>query len=336
MISQGSGGGYGDVLERDPEAVMADVEAGYLSGETAREIYFVVYDPDTLAVDAAATQAARDAERQARLRRGRPYGEFVKRVGDRGAARPPALLRLVGRRQQRHPRHRLGHAGPVRVAGADGPAAADLPARSNVLALAAQQARIAQLEARPQERKISEPPAGQPGRAAVRAGARDLVRRRGLRPGQAAAAAASVGFPGRARLVRRQDLQGMFRSDAILVDRAEVFAQRAAADPQLRAAMAARSRPGYGCERCSVTSRPAAPQWKRSGSWPPPRPFPLVLTVHARPVARRGRRAGRIRSGTANRPGGDRRDLRRRHPADVRQTPGWTAAPRRGQVPKAD
>jgi hypothetical protein len=40
-------------------------------------------------------------------------------------------------------------------------------------------------------------------------------------------------------------LQGMFRSDAILVDGGEVFAQRAADDAQLRAAMAARTRPGY-------------------------------------------------------------------------------------------
>ena len=40
-------------------------------------------------------------------------------------------------------------------------------------------------------------------------------------------------------------LQGMFRSDAILADVAEVFAQRAARDAALRAAMAARTRPGY-------------------------------------------------------------------------------------------
>jgi len=40
-------------------------------------------------------------------------------------------------------------------------------------------------------------------------------------------------------------LQGMFRSDAILVDVADVFAQRAAADDSVRAAMAARTRPGY-------------------------------------------------------------------------------------------
>jgi hypothetical protein len=48
MICQGSGGGYGDVLERDPEAVVADVAAGYLSHQIAHEIYFVVYDEQNL------------------------------------------------------------------------------------------------------------------------------------------------------------------------------------------------------------------------------------------------------------------------------------------------
>jgi hypothetical protein len=40
-------------------------------------------------------------------------------------------------------------------------------------------------------------------------------------------------------------LQGMFHSDAVGVDLADVFAQRAADDEHLRAAMAARTRPGY-------------------------------------------------------------------------------------------
>ncbi len=78
MMCQGSGGGYGDVLERDPAEVMADVEAGYISSTTAREIYFCVFDADTLAVDSRATEAARNAERRARLERGRPYAEFVE------------------------------------------------------------------------------------------------------------------------------------------------------------------------------------------------------------------------------------------------------------------
>jgi hypothetical protein len=39
--------------------------------------------------------------------------------------------------------------------------------------------------------------------------------------------------------------QGMFRSDAVLMDVGGLFAQRAAGDEQLRAAMGARARPGY-------------------------------------------------------------------------------------------
>src|SRR5260370_31819733 len=39
--------------------------------------------------------------------------------------------------------------------------------------------------------------------------------------------------------------QGMFRSDALLVDLGDLYAERAAVGDELRAAMAARSRPGY-------------------------------------------------------------------------------------------
>jgi acetone carboxylase alpha subunit len=152
MICQGSGGGYGDALERDPEAVLADVEAGYLSQETAREIYFVRYDPDTLAVDAEATQAARDAERRARLGRGRPYREFVR---DWVTAEPPAHLPYYG---SWGADNGVIHAtawtmsGPVRVAAPMDQLPPILLPDPNVLALAAQQARIAELEARLQER----------------------------------------------------------------------------------------------------------------------------------------------------------------------------------------
>jgi hypothetical protein len=75
---------------------------------------------------------------------------------------------------------------------------------------------------------------------------------------------------------------GMFGSDAILVDVADMFAQRAAADQQLRAAMAARSRPGYalrtllGDERARGTAAEAVRVLAAtSGS------VPLVLTVPA-------------------------------------------------------
>lgn len=78
MISQGAGGGFGDPLERDPALVMRDLNEGLLSDRAAREIYRVVYDERTRSIDAAATEKARDEERESRKRRGRPYDEFVR------------------------------------------------------------------------------------------------------------------------------------------------------------------------------------------------------------------------------------------------------------------
>ena len=54
----GSGaGGYGDPSERDPELVLRDVLAGWVTGEAARRDYGVVIDGG--AVDAEATRALR-------------------------------------------------------------------------------------------------------------------------------------------------------------------------------------------------------------------------------------------------------------------------------------
>jgi hypothetical protein len=148
MICQGTGGGYGDVIERDPEAVMADVEAGYLSGETAREIYFVAFDPDTLAVDSGATAAARADERRARLQRGRPYRQFVENWV---TPEPPAHLPYYGSwgddSSVIHATAWTTH-GPVRVAGPMSQIPQILLPDPNVIGLAVQQARIAELEAR--------------------------------------------------------------------------------------------------------------------------------------------------------------------------------------------
>jgi N-methylhydantoinase B len=54
------GGGYGDPLERDPEAVQADVADGYVSIERARADYGVVIDPGTLKVDLEASRKLRE------------------------------------------------------------------------------------------------------------------------------------------------------------------------------------------------------------------------------------------------------------------------------------
>jgi hypothetical protein len=53
-------------------------------------------------------------------------------------------------------------------------------------------------------------------------------------------------------------LQGMFRSDAIVADGGEVFAQRSAGDARLRAAMAARARPGYALRTLLADERARA------------------------------------------------------------------------------
>ena len=92
MICQGTGGGYGDVLERDPKLVLKDVAENLLSPQLATEIYAVVFDAKTLAIDAAATDKARQAQRDARKARGRPFDEFCADwVKDGSAADLPYL-----------------------------------------------------------------------------------------------------------------------------------------------------------------------------------------------------------------------------------------------------
>jgi N-methylhydantoinase B/oxoprolinase/acetone carboxylase alpha subunit len=78
MICQGAGGGYGDVLERDPFQVLKDVEENILSTALAEEIYKVIIDPETLILDETASINARCEEREKRKVRGRPYKEFCK------------------------------------------------------------------------------------------------------------------------------------------------------------------------------------------------------------------------------------------------------------------
>ena len=53
------GGGFGDPLEREPELVENDVADGYVSIDRAREDYGVVIDPETLKIDANASEKLR-------------------------------------------------------------------------------------------------------------------------------------------------------------------------------------------------------------------------------------------------------------------------------------
>lgn len=86
VLARGSGGGYGDALERDPEEVVADWRAGVVSARGAHEIFGVVFDRYELHADLEATAARRAELRAARLSRGRPYHEFVAEWSTR---RPP-------------------------------------------------------------------------------------------------------------------------------------------------------------------------------------------------------------------------------------------------------
>jgi N-methylhydantoinase B len=60
IVTAGGGGGYGDPLDRDPEAVRQDVMDGYVSLEHARKDYGVEIDQETFVVDVIATQRLRD------------------------------------------------------------------------------------------------------------------------------------------------------------------------------------------------------------------------------------------------------------------------------------
>ncbi|HUK61003.1 MAG TPA: hydantoinase B/oxoprolinase family protein [Stellaceae bacterium] len=62
-LRSGGGGGYGAPWLRDAEAVREDVREGYVSLAAAAELYGVVLDPATFAIDANATQKRRAALR---------------------------------------------------------------------------------------------------------------------------------------------------------------------------------------------------------------------------------------------------------------------------------
>ena len=66
-------GGFGDPLERDPEAVLRDVKNEVVTADSAVRDYGVVIDPQTFAVDADATK-----KRRAHLREMRGWSETPK------------------------------------------------------------------------------------------------------------------------------------------------------------------------------------------------------------------------------------------------------------------
>jgi hypothetical protein len=77
LLTQGAGGGLGDPLERDPDAVADDLEQGLITEWTAENIYAVSYDEETKQPDEAETEKLREAEKERRLEDGVPYDEFI-------------------------------------------------------------------------------------------------------------------------------------------------------------------------------------------------------------------------------------------------------------------
>lgn len=68
--SYGTGGGYGDPLDRDPSRVEQDVKNGAVTLKTAHDIYGVLIDEKTLKFNPEKTKRKREEIRRERLRKG--------------------------------------------------------------------------------------------------------------------------------------------------------------------------------------------------------------------------------------------------------------------------
>jgi N-methylhydantoinase B/oxoprolinase/acetone carboxylase alpha subunit len=76
VVSVGAAG-YGDALEREPEAVARDVASGIVTAWTAEHVYCVLLTSEGK-VDHPATEERRSEERRKRLADAKPYDEFLQ------------------------------------------------------------------------------------------------------------------------------------------------------------------------------------------------------------------------------------------------------------------
>jgi N-methylhydantoinase B len=114
-IWSGGGGGWGDPLKRDPEAVRQDVAAGLVSPERARSVYGVAIGEDEAATAArrAALAAKRKAQPSFDYGPGRTAWEEIYGVAAEGiAAWLPSLPEGVRREAQGRVYHELRETGP--------------------------------------------------------------------------------------------------------------------------------------------------------------------------------------------------------------------------------
>jgi len=77
-IFNGGGGGYGDVLDRDPDMVMNDLRREIISHQTAAAVYHIACNQETLEVDYPKTNELRQKEREDRKARGLKWEDFEK------------------------------------------------------------------------------------------------------------------------------------------------------------------------------------------------------------------------------------------------------------------
>jgi acetone carboxylase, alpha subunit len=86
--SYNGGGGYGDVLERDPVKTAWDVENGFLTSEAATQVFGIVLQKDADGMpfaDLEATAKRRQEMRAARLTKARPVAEWIDSERGRGS-----------------------------------------------------------------------------------------------------------------------------------------------------------------------------------------------------------------------------------------------------------
>jgi N-methylhydantoinase B/oxoprolinase/acetone carboxylase alpha subunit len=86
-VVSGDGGGYGDPLEREPSFVARDFLNGITTARAVRDVYGVVLDGTTSAVDGPATVELRAAKRRERLSRAVPASEYKRQMRERVLAR---------------------------------------------------------------------------------------------------------------------------------------------------------------------------------------------------------------------------------------------------------
>ena len=110
------GGGFGDPIDRDPQAVLRDFGRGWVSCDIAERVYGVIFSKDGKTVDAAATEARRREIREARKQDATPVSGKTSSLespvgnGWQTLLRFHAALEISGRGKQRAIRcSRCGH-----------------------------------------------------------------------------------------------------------------------------------------------------------------------------------------------------------------------------------